>query len=140
MSDPIPQSIRNTMNTMAGPTVYTTNNTSGVYVNPISSGSSGQYLYSNGTGPAWNDTITIANNNHHHTLKVQGDAEFEGDIKLNGKSLDKTLAKLEERLAILHPNERLEEKWEKLKELRKQYMELEADILEKEKIMEILKR
>jgi len=140
MSDPIPQSIRNTMNTMAGPTVYTTTNTSGVYVNPISSGSSGQYLYSNGTSPVWNDTITIANNNNHHTLKVQGDAEFEGDIKLNGKSLNDTLSKLEERLAILHPNERLEEKWEKLKELRKQYMELEADILEKEKIMEILKR
>jgi len=140
MSDPIPQSIRNTMNTMAGPTVYTTTNTSGVYVNPISSGSSGQYLYSNGTGPAWNDTITIANNNNHHTLKVQGDAEFEGDIKVKGINIGATLAKLEERLAILHPNERLEEKWEKLKELRKQYMELETDILEKEKIMEILKR
>jgi hypothetical protein len=121
--------------------VYTTNNTSGVYVNPITSGSSGQYLYSNGTSPVWNDTITIANNNnHHHTLKVQGDAEFEGDIKLNGKSLSKTLSDIEERLAILHPNEKLEEKWEKLKDLRKQYMELEADILEKEKIMEILKR
>jgi len=137
MSYPIPPS---TMNTMATPTVYTTNNTSGVYLNPITSGSSGQYLYSNGTSPAWTDTITIANNNNHHTLHVKGDAEFEGDIKLNGKSLDKTLAKLEERLAILHPNERLEQKWEKLKDLRKQYMELEADILEKEKIMEILKR
>jgi len=123
--------------TMSSPTIVTTNNTGTL---PISSGSSGQYLYPNGTGPAWNDTITIANNNHHHTLKVQGDAEFEGDIKLNGKSLNDTLSKLEERLAILHPNERLEEKWVKLKELRKQYQELEADILEKEKIMEILKR
>jgi len=127
--------------TMASPTVVTTNNTSGVYITPsVGVGGPGQYLYSNGTGPAWNDTITITNNNHHHTLKVQGDAEFEGDIKLNGKSLNDTLSKLEERLAILHPNERLEEKWGKLKELRKQYMELETDILEKEKIMEILKR
>jgi len=127
------------MNTMQPP-VFTTNNTSGVYVNPISSGSSGQYLYSNGTGPAWNDTITISTHQTPTTLQVKGDADFEGEVKIKGKSLNDTLDKLEERLAILHPNERLEEKWEKLKELRKQYMELEADILEKEKIMEILKR
>ena len=137
MSYPIPQ---NTMNTMATPTVYTTNNTSGVYVNPISSGSSGQYLYSNGTGPAWNDTITISTHQTPTTLQVKGDADFEGEVKIKGINIGDTLAKLEERLAILHPNEKLEEKWEKLKELRKQYQELEADILEKEKIMEILKR
>ena len=128
------------MNTMASPTVVTTNNTSGVYVNNITSGSSGQFLYSNGTGPAWNDTITLSTISTPHTLHVKGDAEFEGDIKLNGKSLNDILDNSEERLAILHPNINLEEKWEKLRELRKQYRELEADILEKEKIMEILKR
>jgi len=137
MSYPIPQ---NTMNTMASPTVVTTNNTSGVYVNNITSGSSGQFLYSNGTGPAWNDTITLSTISTPHTLHVKGDAEFEGEVKIKGINLSDTLDKLEERLAILHPNERLEEKWVKLKELRKQYMELETDILEKEKIMEILKR
>jgi len=128
------------MNTMASPTVVTTNNTSGVYVNNITSGSSGQFLYSNGTGPAWNDTITLSTISTPHTLHVKGDAEFEGEVKIKGINLSDTLDKLEERLAILHPNERLEEKWVKLKELRKQYMELETDILEKEKIMEILKR
>ena len=137
MSYPIPQ---NTMNTMASPTVVTTNNTGGVYVNHITSGSSGQFLYSNGTGPAWNDTITLSTISTPHTLHVKGDAEFEGDIKLKGQSLNDILDKIEERLAILHPNINLEEKWEKLRELRKQYRELEADILEKEKIMEILKR
>jgi len=119
------------------PHVYTTNNTGTV---PISSGSSGQYLYSNSTGPAWNDTITISTHQTPTTLQVKGDADFEGEVKIKGKSLSDTLSKLEERLAILHPNEKLEEKWVKLKELRKQYMELETDILEKEKIMEILKR
>ena len=114
--------------------VYTTTGTT------ITTGTSGQYLYSNGTSPVWTDTIGVASHQNHGTLRVQGDAVFEGDIKLNGKSLDKTLTKLEERLAILHPNEKLEVKWENLRELRKQYMELEADILEKEKIMEILKR
>jgi hypothetical protein len=126
--------------TMASPTVVTTNNTGGVYVNHINSGSSGQFLYSNGTGPSWNDTITLSTSSTPNTLQVKGDAGFEGEVKIKGINIGDTLVKLEERLAILHPNERLEEKWEKLKELRKQYMELETDILEKEKIMEILKR
>jgi len=119
------------------PQVYTTTNTNPLTIN---SGSSGQYLYSNGTGPAWNDTITLSTTSTPNTLTVKGDAEFEGDIKLKGKSLSDTLSKLEERLAILHPNEKLEEKWEKLRELRKEYMELEADIIEKEKIWATLKR
>ena len=119
--------------TMASQTVVTT-------PNATYAGGGGVYTTTGTSSPFWNDTISISNHQPTGTLHVKGDAEFEGDIKLKGKSLDKTLAKLEERLAILHPNERLEEKWEKLKELRKQYMELEADIIEKEKIMEILKR
>jgi hypothetical protein len=39
----------------------------------------------------------------------------------------------------LHPNEALEDKWEELKNLRRQYEALEKDILEKERIMKILK-
>jgi hypothetical protein len=118
------------------PQVHTTTGTS-ININPITTGTGGQFLVSNGASPVWTDTI---NHQPTGTLQVKGDAVFEGDIKLNGKSLGKTLTKLEERLAILHPNEKLEVKWEKLRELRKQYIELEADILEKEQIMEILKR
>ena len=119
------------------PQVYTTTNT-----NPptINSGSSGQFLYANGTSPLWGDTITISNHQPSGVLVVKGDAEFEGDIKIKGKSLSAALSKLEERLSILHPNEKLEEKWEKLRDLRKEYMELEADIIEKEKIWATLKR
>jgi hypothetical protein len=62
-----------------------------------------------------------------------------GDIKIGGKSLSEAIAKIEDRLAILHPNQELENKWESLKELRRQYEALEKDILEKEKIMKILK-
>ena len=116
------------------PQVYTSTGTN------INTGISGQFLVSNGTSPVWADTISVSSHQTPSTLKVLGDAEFEGEVKINGKSLDKTLSKIEERLAILHPNEKLEEKWEKLRELRKQYQELEADILEKEKIIEILKR
>jgi hypothetical protein len=61
------------------------------------------------------------------------------DIKIGGKSLSESIEKIEERLGILKPNPELEERWDKLKELRNQYMELERDLLEKEKIMKILK-
>lgn len=73
-------------------------------------------------------------------LHVKGDAEFEGDVKIKGKSITDMFEKIEEKLAILHPNEELEAKWEKLRELRQQYIELEKEIIEKEKMWEILKR
>ena len=119
--------------TMASQTVVT-------IPNATYAGGGGVYTTNGTHSPFWNDTISISNISTPHTFQVKGNAEFDGDIKLQGKSLNDTLSKIEERLAILHPNERLEEKWVKLKELRKQYQELEADILEKEKIMEILKR
>lgn len=99
-------------------------------------------LYTNTTTTPYiskNNSVTIGDGSDS-TLTVKGNAEFDGDIKLKGKSLDETLTRIEERLAILHPNIKLEKKWEKLKELGKEYRALEADILEKEKIIEILKR
>lgn len=124
----------NQTNTTAAP-----NTLGGTYISPNSNSG---LVYTTGTSTSpynWNDTLTLGNVTPG-ALKVQGDAEFEGDLKLKGKSLDKTLTKIEERLAILHPNEKLEEKWEKLKGLRQAYMELEAEIIEKEKIWSILKR
>ena len=85
-------------------------------------------------------TIATDPNLKGATLKVQGDADFEGDLKLQGKSLKDSLEAIEERLAILRPNEELEEKWENLRGLRKMYMELEAEIIEKEKMWAILKK
>lgn len=61
------------------------------------------------------------------------------DIKIGGKSLTAAIEKIEERLGILKPNPELEDRWEKLRELRNQYIEMEKDLLEKEKIMKILK-
>ena len=61
------------------------------------------------------------------------------DIVVGGKSLTKAIEQIEERLGILHPNPALEDRWDKLKELRNLYVELERDLLEKEKIMKILK-
>lgn len=104
------------------------------------SGSSGDYLISNGVnGFDWG-TLSISNSLKGDSLEVVGDANFQGDLKLQGKSLKDSLDRIEERLAILRPNEELEEKWENLRGLRKAYMELEAEIIEKEKMWAILQK
>ena len=96
------------------------------------------------TGP-----ITITNtsitSDSRYVLSSPGNTKLEnvevdGNLKIQGVDIGESLRKIEERLAILHPNTELEEKWENLKELGKMYRELEADILEKEKIYSILKR
>lgn len=48
------------------------------------------------------------------------------------------LDKIEERLGIIQLNTNLEDKWNKLKQLGNEYRALEKDLLEKEKIWEIL--
>jgi hypothetical protein len=90
----------------------------------------------------WADTITISgtNTNIKNALDVRGDASFQGEISIKGVNLADTLSKIEQRLAIIRPNEALEGKWEKLKDLGRQYREMEKDILEKEKIWKILER
>ena len=90
-------------------------------------------LITNGVTAAWATTT-------HPTLQVSGDATFDGDLMIKGKRLSETLAGIEARLGILHPNTELEEKWENLKGLGKMYRELEAEILEKEKIWSVLKK
>lgn len=122
--------------------VYTTTGTVPVLTTPIT-----PITYpttTTGTGLQWNGAgnFTIATNPNLEgtTLKVKGDADFEGDVTIKGKSIKESLEKIEEKLAILHPNEALEKKWEKLRGLRKMYMELEQEIIEKEKMWEILKK
>jgi len=61
------------------------------------------------------------------------------DIKLGERSLKDFMDRVEEHLAILKPAPELEDKWDQLKALRNQYEALKADILEKEKLMKILK-
>ena len=74
------------------------------------------------------------------TLKVNGDADITGELTVQGVKLSDRLDKIDERLAILHPNPELEDKWDELKELGKRYKELEQELLEKEKVWTILKK
>ena len=121
---------------------------------PGTAGSGYTFTTPNTTAPTyhWNTsgsgpTITMPNLNGNlswdtgtPTLHVKGEAEFESDIKIKGKSIMEMFEKIEERLGILHPNPKLEEKWEELRDLAKRYKELEQDIIEKEKIWAILKK
>ena len=104
------------------------------------SGMAGQIYTTTGTGGLNWATISADTNLNGHTLDVKGNANFEGDVKIKGKSINDSLERIEERLAILRPNEELESKWDNLRALRKAYLDLEAEIIEKEKIWKILKK
>lgn len=70
------------------------------------------------------------------TIKLSGE---NADIDINGMSLKETLASIQERLALLTPNPKLEKEWAELKELGDAYRKLEADIKTKMKTWDILK-
>lgn len=132
-----------------------TNAASPVTTGTISSGTVGSVLQvSSGGGLNWNvnsntatqygyynnSTTITANVTSNNVLRVKGDAEFHGKITIKGISLDERFDEIEKRLCILRPNNDLEGKWEKLKELGEQYRQLEQEILEKEQMWEILKK
>ena len=100
----------------------------------------GQVLTSNGNTNGWANISISEPNLQGATLKVKGDADFDGEVTIKGKNLTDMLEKIEERLAILHPNEKLEDKWDELKELGKRYRELEQEIIEKERMWAILNK
>ena len=130
----VPSISIHTTNTTS-PWIVSTPNTNGInWGSTMNNGSTGTY------------TIATDPNLTGTSLKIKGDAQFEGDVSfegdiaIKGKSIKESLLAIEERLAILRPNEALEKKWDNLRELRKQYMELEAEIIEKEKMWAILKK
>lgn len=100
----------------------------------------GGYTLSTGAGSGYNWITGTTNTNATVEINADGMKIKEGgDISIGGKSLTKAIEQIEERLCILHPNPALEERWDKLKELRRQYIEMERDLLEKDKLMKILK-
>jgi hypothetical protein len=117
------------------PSTITTTGTGGIYKTTIPNGG---YTLSTGAGSGYNWSPATTNT----TVEINADGvkiKDGGDITIGGKSLSEAIDKIEERLGILNPNPALEERWDKLKELRKQYIDMEKDLLEKEKLMKILK-
>ena len=100
----------------------------------------GQVYTSTGTNTGWGNITLAEPVLNGATLSVKGNADFEGEVTIKGKNLSDMLDKIEERLAILHPNTELEDKWDELKELGKRYKELEKEIIEKERVWAILRK
>ena len=105
------------------------------------SGSNGYTYTTTGTGAGvvaspWIATGTNASN----TLSVQGDAEFDGDITVKGRSLAEFMESVEQRLNILRPNPGLEAEWDQLRALGEQYRELEKQLTEKSQMWDTLKK
>lgn len=92
----------------------------------------GPYTISSGTG------ITSPWGPASASAKIRLDGEG-ADIEVNGESLIGMIQKIEERLNILHPNEKLEAEWEELRALGEQYRKLEQHIKDKQATWDRLK-
>jgi hypothetical protein len=80
------------------------------------------YTISNGT---WN-TFSNGASYNNTSIDVKGDANFEGDIKLKGKSLSEFMETIEKRLSILQPDPKKLKKYEALQKAYNHYKMLEA--------------
>jgi hypothetical protein len=127
-----------TTNSTTIPTITVTPTTGSLGTYSISPNTSAP-TYGYYPNPLYNQNITL-NNTSDSQLMVRGDATFEGDVTIKGKSLLDAIESLEKRLGLLHPNPKLEGRWEELKELGERYRALEKEILEKEKMWTILQK
>ena len=89
--------------------------------------------------------LSSTNTQYNYSAKVHLDQDgirldSECDIKLGDRSFKDFMDKIEERLAILNPNPKLEKDWTELKELGDKYRQLEKEITEKMKTWDILSR
>lgn len=110
----------------------------GVMNLPTTQTTTGNYSIQGATSPFWNNTLNV--NEGSGIIDIKGTAKVDGDIVIKGQSLSETLEKINERLNILVPNTELEKDWEKLANLRQQYVELERELLEKQRVFDILKK
>jgi hypothetical protein len=87
------------------------------------------------TDPTWSSTTAM--------LTPSGQIELKGDqadIMINGVSLTETLKGIQDRLNMLRPNTALEAEWDQLRELGQQYRKLEAELKEKQRAWDILRK
>jgi hypothetical protein len=92
--------------------------------------------YTLGAGVGTGITSPWYSNSASPKIRLDGEG---ADIEVNGESLIGMIKKIEERLNILTPNEKLEEEWEELRELGNRYRELEQHIKDKQATWDRLK-
>jgi len=87
------------------------------------------------------DTFTLSTNwdtSYNDTITIGGETLTERKLKaLDG--LQEWQEEVNKKLAILQPNSELEKEWSELRELRERYVELEKELVEKNKVWDILK-
>jgi hypothetical protein len=101
--------------TYSGTGLYQVTGTGGYTVATSNNGS-----WSNGTWASVNTGTTTP------SIQVKGDAEFEGNVTINGANLAETLQRIQDRLAILVPDPKLLDKYEALQQAYEHYKILEA--------------
>lgn len=100
----------------------------------VVSGSGGAYVMNNG----WN--AASVSDIKSNAIHVNGDAVFKGNITWQDRDMREWFDSVESRLAILRPNPELEAEWSNLAELRRRYVELERELLEKQRVFDILRK
>ena len=110
------------------------NNWGNITFGPVGAGGYTYTTTSTGASDPW------LNTNISNTLSVQGDAEFDGEVTVKGRSLSEFMESVEQRLNILRPNPALEAEWDQLRKLGEQYRELERQLTEKSQMWATLKK
>ena len=89
-------------------------------------GSSGSFLTSGINGTSWSNVNWSGNVNPTPGLKVNGDAEFDGKVKINGQDIAEFMETISKRLSILVPDPAKLEHFAALKKAYEHYKTLEA--------------
>jgi hypothetical protein len=96
-----------------------------------------------GGGTGYSTSYSVNNtwtNSNSGKVVIAGDCEFKGNISWQDRDLREWLESIETRLGMLQPNPKLEAEWDELADIRRQYVELERKLLEKQQVFDILKK
>jgi hypothetical protein len=110
----------NSVPTLSNVTLNTTYSGAGIYQ---VTGTGGYTLNTSATNGTW---ASLSAGTSTPSIQVKGDAEFEGNVTINGQNLAETLQRIQDRLAILVPDPKLLDKYEALQQAYEHYKTLEA--------------
>jgi hypothetical protein len=94
-------------------------------------------------GTSVNSLIGSSSTDYNMKVEQSGQIDIKGekaDIRINGKSMNKWMEQVEQRLNILTPNPELEKEWDDLRRLGERYRKLEKKCQEKARMWEALKK
>jgi len=102
-------------------------------------------LYVGGGGSGYPNSTITNTGTISPTLKIGGAGQLtllgdDADIVINGVSLNDTLLAIQTQLNVLIPNPALEAEWDELRGLGELYRKKEAEIKEKNRMWDIMKR